>query len=227
MAKQALVEAQNLHPTDGWATLFGAEGTEEEGNGRHTRDVEQGGILPGDQVLNAILEHLSLEEREALSCGPYVHLRTQPSADGPQHPHVDFGPDYNHTLWKSNVVPLGALIAVQEGTTFSCWPGKFRDWWDQGNNGGVDDNYVFDRLGTDHTVIEVPVGWACVFRGDVAHMGGVYDVEHHRRHLHLQVEAMGREGVVSRNVDNEIVTHLLTNSAEPVDRGDDSATHQL
>jgi hypothetical protein len=44
--------------------------------------------------------------------------------------------------------------------------------------------------------------------------------------LYIEVQGMGVQGAVSR-VHNEIVTHLLTNSTEPDDRGEGSATHQL
>jgi hypothetical protein len=73
---------------------------------------------------------------------------------------------YSHVV--DDDVPLGCLIALEEGASFVIWPRSIRS------------NYVKDSI----NVVLRP-GDIIVFRGDLVHAGAAYQETNHRIHCYL------------------------------------------
>jgi len=78
-----------------------------------------------------------------------------------QETHVDYPPA---AVAQAPVKPASAVVALEPGTR------------------------IF--LGDERKLYDVPVGWACVFEGDVPHAGAGYTVQSARVHGYLEVESV-------------------------------------
>lgn len=78
-----------------------------------------------------------------------------------QETHVDYPPA---AVAQAPVKPASAVVALEPGTR------------------------IF--LGDERKLYDIPVGWACVFEGDVPHAGAGYTVQSARVHGYLEVESV-------------------------------------
>jgi len=98
--------------------------------------------------------------------------------------HTDFDgffPEWR-LWWRQDApnVPLSVLIGLYDGAKITIC---------KGSRLGVDkddDNWV---------TVEIPAGYACIFRGDCMHRGSAYAADNTRLHLYIVVENFGEAGM--------------------------------
>lgn len=132
-------------------------------------------------------------------------LRSEPGCL-PQIPHTDYAevlvesPWYD---WTTDQVPLGCVVALQDGTVFDVWPGAIR--------------FKFEGHTFCHQQLVLNRGDVVVFRGDLVHAGAGFDRSNVRVHCYLEPNDGGFPR--PKESDGTEITELMSNQPNILPRG--------
>ena len=92
--------------------------------------------------------------------------------------HTDYGIEKNIARCEDRLMPLGALVAVENGSKIIVWPGSIRLQ-------RMDAEFLKELDPIDPIIIQVPRGSVFLFRGDLFHCGAGYKKKNIRLHYYI------------------------------------------
>ena len=192
--------------SDEFHSIFNNDRAENSGNDLLRLQVDYNnlqGQIPG--TLRDQLVSLLQKECPGHSIRGMAVLRSEPGCR-PQIPHTDYAealdesPWYN---WKTDQVPLGCVVALQDGTVFDVWPGSIR--------------FNFEGHTFCHQQLVLNRGDVVVFRGDLVHAGAGFDHCNVRVHCYLEPNDGGFPR--PKESDGTEITELMSNQPSILPRG--------
>lgn len=130
----------------------------------------------------------AMEKHPNLLPNSFVVLKSLPGCKS-QLPHCDYTQDETFNPKSDNYVPLGCLVALQDGTKLDVWPKSIRL-----STGPVRRRNLPNKAPIQREQVSLQRGDVLFFRGDLVHAGSSYAKTNHRVHFFLDNPEIRRPG---------------------------------